>query len=373
MRRWALVAIILLLAAACDFSHVDPQQTVVISGRALTASGQPLGNVEVHLYKEPDVGEVIIGSVLALGTLGGICLLPDAPAVCHDGHTTTTAADGSYRFTIKGSDTQGLIGDASTLDVVFTNPTGGTRGASTTLRFKVQTTKVRLPPARLWNAGLHVAEDRSPRPTFATSWSRLPAADGRDPSYSVQLLDPTHGLALWSQQASGTRARIDARILEDHSADVAATARADLHGVDAVYLSARRQGRPIAGAPPSRHHACSAVTGTKKIATFKQPLCAPTDGDFTSPARLSAANNKVVTGAVIDFGHARHISLVTARGLAGSVVVEVSSNGSAYRQVGTGSTSTLAVHLPGRPVARYVRVRSPGGLGESLLTEVSAW
>jgi hypothetical protein len=369
MRRCALVTILLLTLTACDFSHVKPQQTVVISGRALDATGAPLRHVQVHLYKEADLGEVMVGSALTLGSLGGVCLFPGAPAICHKGRVTTTDAAGRYRFTVKGADTQGLIGDADTLDVVFG---GRTPGASTTLRFKAQSSQVRLPGARLWDAGLRVAARGGP--AFAASWQDLPAIDGSDAGYTMQLLDTARGVPLWSQPATAPHARIDARVLEDHTASAAVTARADMRsGVSAIYLSAQHPVRPSAGAPPSRHLPCLAVTGTTRLATSRQTVCAATDGDLVSPARLVATNGKVVSGVVVVLPRPRRVSFVVARGLAGQVVVEVSRDGRRYHRVGTGDGSTVAVSPPGRPVARYVRVRSPGGLDESLLAELSVW
>lgn len=372
MLKWAFIPIIALVVTSCDFSHVDPKATVVITGRALSATGAPLRNVAVSLYKEPDVGEAIVGTALALGSLGGVCLFPGAPAICRQGRTVTTNAAGAYRFTIKGSDTQGLIGDASTLDVVFSDPK---KTASTTLRFKAQSKRVTLPAARLWQAGLHVKGGTRAQPTFTTSWSALPGAAGSAAAYSVELLEPDRGLTLWTQAAAQKHtAKIDARILEDRAADAAVVARADLgRGVNGVYFGARRPVRPVAGAAPSRHAGCSAVSGTTKPVAFKQTVCVATDGDFASPARLTASSGKVVSGVVIDLGRPRRVSLIVGRGLGGSVVVEVSTNGKTYRQVSSVSGSGLAVDPPGRPVARYVRVRSPGGLDESLLTEVSVW
>jgi hypothetical protein len=366
--------ILLLIATACDFSHVKPGQTVVISGRALSATGAPLRNVTVHLYKEADFGEFLVGSALTLGSLGGVCLFRGAPAICHRGNTTTTTADGSYRFTIKGSDTQGLVGTAATLDVVFADPKGGAKPASTALRFTVQKATVRLPAAQLWRANLHVLVARARRPGFGAGWTALPGKYGADPSYGLQFLDPSQGLPLWSQTASGTHAVVDARILEDHAADVAVTARAALtDGVHAVYQSARVLRRPIAGVPPSRHQPCSAVTGTKRLSMFKQTVCVATDGNLESPSRLVATNGKVVTGVVVDLGRVRRVGLVVGRGLAGSVVVELSSNGTSYHRVAVSDTSTIAARPAGRPVARYVRVRSASGLDESMLAELSVW
>lgn len=376
MRRWGLVGIAALLApfvTGCHFSHVNPDQTVVISGRALTATGQPLSDVDVRLYKEPDAGEVIIGSVLAIGSLGSICLLPSAPAICSQGHTATTDAHGRYQFTIKGSDTQGLIGDASTLEVVFADPHGGARAATTTLRFTVGQTKLRLPAARLWRAGLHVTGSTQGQPTFALSYRRLPPAYGTGVMYGAEFSNPTNGSTVWTQPATPTGAQVDARIMEDQDTDAAIAARATLDGIDTSYLSARAPAAAVAGPAPSRNRPCAAVIGTNRPRSFPQSACAATDGDFTAAARLSVPRAKTVTGAVIDLGQARRVSLIVARGLSGPVLVELSTNGRDYRQVMRSSESTVAVRLPSRPVARYVRVRSAGGLSESLLTEISVW
>jgi hypothetical protein len=256
---------------------------------------------------------------------------------------------------------------------VFSDPSGGGRAASTTLRFKAQTTHVQLPTARLWSAGLHVRTSTGHRPAYETAWSDLPSKAGSDPTYSVQLLDPTNGLAVWSQTAGGTRTQIDARVAEDHATDAAVTARTKLGDVDAIYLSARKPVQAIAGAPPSRNRPCAAVTGTRKLRTSKQSDCGATDGDLLSPARLTAANGKTVTGVVVDLGRPRRITLLVARGVAGTVVLEVSKNGRSFQRVAVASGPTIAIVPGGRPVARYVRVRSATGLGESLLYEVSAW
>jgi hypothetical protein len=370
MRRCALVLIIVLFATACDFSHVKPQQTVTISGRALSATGAPLSNVQVHLYKEADFGEFIVGTVLTIGSLGGVCLFPGAPAICQKGRAATTDAKGGYRFSLKGSDTQGIVGDAAKLDVVFADPKAGATGPSTPLRFEAQQTVVRLPAASLWDARLHVTASAKGAPSVGLSWRPQHGSAG---SYAAQLLD-TRGAPLWSQSATAGRVRIDARVLEDRAAVATVTTRHDIaSGVNAVYLSARKPVRPVAGAPPSRHQPCSALTGTSHVAAFRQTVCVATDGDLTSPSRLVASNGKVVTGVMIQLERARRVSLVVARGLAGSAVVEVSANGRNWHTVATVNQSTAAVRLAGRPETRYVRVRSPGGLDESLIAEVSAW
>ena len=370
MRALIFVPIVALVATGCHFSSVKPDATVVISGRALSATGAALAHVQVHLYKEADFGEAIVGSVLAVGSLGGVCLFPGAPAVCHRGHVATTGADGSYQFTLKGSDTQGLIGDVSTLDLVVADPAAGARGPSTTVSFTVASTTVALPDARLWDAQPSATEGAG---RIALSWSGAPPA-GTSPSYAAQLLDPGSALPTWSQPAAGGRAEIDARILEDRAAAGAISARTTLRaGVHASYLSARVTLHPIAGTPPSRRRPCAAVSGTSTLTTTPQTGCRATDGDLSAPARLTAANAAVVSGVVVDLGQVQPINLVVVRGCAGMFVVELSADGLAYREVWAGTGATVAISPPGTPGARYVRVRSPSGLDESLLAEVSAW
>ncbi|MCU1657397.1 MAG: LigA protein [Pseudonocardiales bacterium] len=367
---FVLIAAVL---TGCTFSKVNANATVVVSGRALTARGSPLAGVQVRLFKEADLGEALVGIVLAVGTLGTMCLLPAAPAICRRARVATTDAGGGYTFTLKGSDTQGLIGTEAALDLVAAAP--GANGPSTTISFKARQTTVTLPDARLWNAIPRVSEGSG---RVQLAWSSLPATAGRGAAYLAQLFDPTRQVPMWSQPESGTRADIDARVLEDHSASVAVAARTALTGggtsdVHASYLSSRLAVQPIAGAPPSRRHPCRAVTGTATPASTPQTVCGVTDGNLVTPARLKAAKAQVVTGVAVDLGSVRPVDLVVARGVAGMVVVELSDDGATYHAAATSSESTVAVSPPGRPAARFVRVRSPSGLDESLMTELSVW
>ncbi|HET9443032.1 MAG TPA: hypothetical protein VFO65_06895, partial [Acidimicrobiales bacterium] len=89
--------------------------------------------------------------------------------------------------------------------------------------------------------------------------------------------------------------------------------------------------------------------------------------------RLSSGGAEVVTGVVVDLGSARPIDLVVGRGVAGQVLVELSDDGSTFRPAATQAGPAFAVAPPGRPSARFVRVRSATGLDLSLLAEVSVW
>jgi hypothetical protein len=211
-------------------------------------------------------------------------------------------------------------------------------------------------------------------------WSALPRAASGPAKYFAQLFDPRREAPVWSQPAASDGGTIDGRVLEDSAAKAAVTARATLNGatgtkdVHAAYLSARLPVQPLTGAPPSRNRPCFAVSGTApNLATTRQSRCAATDGNLISSAGLHATKAANVTGVVVDLGRPRRIDLVVARGVAGMYTIELSKDDRTYVSIGTTSASPGAVQPAGSPVARYVRVRSPGGLTESLLTEISVW
>lgn len=367
----ALFAALAVALAGCSFSSIEPDATVRVTGRALDAAGQPLAGVDVLLFKQADIGEVVFGAVLTVGSLGTVCLLPEPPTICRSAHRATTDGAGRYEFEVKGSDTQGSLGTESTLHVTFAGPAAA---GSTSVSFTAEDTTVSLPEARLWSPAPKVAQ-RGGR--IAVSWSPLPDGAGSDPAYSLRLFR-RGGSVLWTQPASRGSGVVDPRLLEDVPGAVAVGADALLEGgsgagtVRAHHLSARLPVRPTAGAPPSRGRPCGAVTGTAPPAAGGFSRCAATDGDLTAPARLEGGG-EAVTGAAVDLGTARPVRLVVARGFAGQVLVEVSTDGRSYRTVATGSGPALAISPQGSPRARFVRLRSPSGLDQGLASEVSVW
>jgi len=362
-----------LTVVGCSVSDVDPDATVRISGHALDARGRPLADAEVLLFKQADIGEILIGTTLAIGTLSTICLLPDPPAICNEARKATTDEDGTYEFELKGSDTQGTLGTESTLNVVFSGPEAQ---GSTSVSFTVKDTAVTVPDARLWKAAPRVSDAGG---ALRLSWSPLPKAAGKDAGYSTQLFEGDTGSVFWSQAASGDEASVDPRLLEDRDGSVAVNATTSLSGgsgtgdVRANYLSARLPVEDSAGAPPSRGQPCAAVVGTKPTLGEPPEVCPMTDGDLTAAARLEGLGKKAVSGVVLDLGSVRPVDLVVARGFAGQFLVEVSTDGKVWQPVGSELGRTVAVTPPGRPSARFVRVRSPAGLDESLAAEVSVW
>jgi hypothetical protein len=372
MRRvLALLAAMSLAATGCSFSSVDPDADIHITGRVLDASGKPLSGAKVLLMKQADIGEVIFGTILAIGTLSTICFVPDAPAICDKARVATSDADGRYEFDLKGSDTQGTLGTESTLTVTFSGPAAQ---GSTTVSFTAQDTSIKLPDAGLWRARPRLSSGSG---QIGLSWSPLPSSAGSDAAYSAQVFDADGQTPLWSQPASGRSASIDSRILEDRPGTIAVSAGTDLSGgsgtgdLRASFLSTRLPVDDSAGAPPSRGRPCAAVTGTTRPRSGTLSSCPATDGDLTAAAHLSGRGKRVVTGAVVDLGASRPFSLVVARGFSGQFLLEVSDDGTTYRTVLTSSSS--AVSPADRPTARFVRVRSASGLDQSLLSELSVW
>lgn len=367
----AVLAALSISAAACSFSSVDSDAPVHITGRALDSGGQGLAGTQVLLFKQADIGEVLFGAVLAVGSLSTVCFLPDPPALCRKARSATTDSAGNYEFDLTGKDTQGTLGTASTLNVVFA-ATDGT--SSTTVSFVAEDEEISLPPARLWKSKPRVTTNAG---SFQLRWSPLPAAAGANPTYSAQAYEGDQTSPLWTQSADGSSAEIDQRILEGAAGTVSASARTDLSGasgagqVRASYLSKRLKVKSSSGTPASRGRPCAAVTGTAPARDARFTRCAATDGELNTPAHLKAAG-KTVTGVTVDLGSARQVDLVVARGFSGQVVVEVSEDGKTYRIVAT-STGTVAVDVPGSPRARFVRLRSPSGLDESLSAELSVW
>ena len=296
-------------------------------------------------------------------------ILPEAPAICNKAVKARTDGDGRYEFEVKGEDTQGTLGNASTMNVVFSAGRGKT---STAVSFVADGEHVSLPDARLWNPKPQVRDSDDIR----LSWS--PLRGSGKVSYSALLYDASGSSAIWSQKASGDSATLDTRILEDRRGTAAVGATAKLDGADgaddvrANYLSARLPVRGTAGRPLSRGKACAPVSDVGPVTTGCFGRCGVTDGKLDAPAQLGKGGVPV-TGAVVDLGSRRPIDLVVARGFSGQLLLEVSDDNHNYRLVATGSGTAVALEPNVATTARYVRLRSPSGLDLSLGYEISVW
>jgi len=103
MRRVsALVASLAVAVTGCSFSSVDPNASVVVSGTALDASGKPLAETKVLLFKEADIGGVL-SAASSRSLAGHVCRLLNSSTLvsasgfpeASRGAETSTAAFGS--------------------------------------------------------------------------------------------------------------------------------------------------------------------------------------------------------------------------------------------------------------------------------------
>lgn len=364
----AALAVGLLASAGCTASKLASDATVTLTGSVQDANGSPLANTRVVLLKEADFGEIFSGAVIALSTLGLSCLVGQPPSFCARAPHTSTDATGSFSFHLKGSDTQGSVGNADSFDVA---------AAGTNVRFRIQRTQLALPTLRAWGqpVSLSTAGGRATvvRPD-------LPAAYGGSPTYAVSFADATTAQPVWAVSPAQHSVSVDARVLEDRRGTVEADARTRQPGPDTNFdFTYRSQTAAFSGpgAPPSRGATC-ASGGPAQAPRPLQP-CGLTDGDlFTSAplprvAACASCTPPVLSEVTLDLGTLRPLSLVVVRGSDGPLAVEASVDSALWTPIGTLSGNPGAVTAPAGLHARFVRVRTSSGLGIDSLTEVSAW
>jgi len=375
MRRLLVaLAVASLVLVGCETSQVDGSATVTVSGRILRADGSPAARVAVGLEEEPSLGELAAGTLIVPLTLFTACLADPPPALCRDRDVrrTTTAADGTYSFQMRGSDTQTFFGNVRDLSVSAELPpaTGEVAGAAVNAVFNVQTENLRLPDLQLWEPQVAVGRGR-------IGWEPLAGAGG----YQVGVED-TGAEPVWTFESRGREVTFDPRILEDTAGSLAVSTRAPATAegttVSILRRSARVAYRSTAGPPISRGQPCA----PRDIVVARCPL---TDGDFTTrlpapPASTSTTTTTTITNqpapgptvaspsdwVSIDLGRPRDVALVVVRGCA--CQVEGSVDGQRWTPLGRSTGFTAVVPARTGP-ARYVRLSgSVAGMGE-----VSIW
>lgn len=367
MRRvLALVLLAALLGGCGESSRVDRDAEVRISGSVTAPGGAPLAGRPVRLgsaLAADDAG-------LALLTVGLSCAGGGCRGKVFD---ASTDARGAYAFTVQGRDTQGSLGTVrrQLVSVSAAPGDGQVSGASATAEFVVQTERVTLPRLALEDPGLRL-EDRAPSVLARWSTRRAGPLD-----LGFETASP---VPVWRQRATGWRAALDARVLEDASGQVVLSGRSTdrIQGSE-VALGWRSPGTAFAsaaGAPPSRAARCR---WSRPGALTTDATCGLTDGDLVeaadappvcAPGQSTAAPNACPppsTVTVLLAGPLRP-DLLVLRGCGSGCPVSTSSDGKAFRPVGTGSGDHAALRLDRRPVvAVQVALRGQG------LREVSVW
>ena len=369
MRLSSIVALVTaaLLLAGCAASKLDADATVRVTGTVLDAAGQPARGADVALFKVADIGEVLVGATLAIGTLGASCFVPGGPAFCQDARKTTTDDSGKFSYSLKGSDTQGSVANARDFDLTaFVGRTTG-KPQVASVRFKVQRTDLEVPPLRVWDAQATTAAASG---GVRTSWPALPADYGESPTYALRFV--ADNKTVWSVAKAAPGDRVDGRYLEDARGAVEVGASTSRSGPDTkfryTYFAA---GGSFAGTgkPPSRGAACFSATADG-AATALSP-CRLTDGDLSTAAQFSG-DATARPSAYVDLGSSRPVSLVVARGAAGTTEIETSDDAKNWTVLGPGGGSLVSAD--GRGIrARYVRIRTTNNVDISSLSEISVW
>lgn len=366
-----IVAIVTLgaMATACTASKLQADATVRVTGTVLDASGQPARNADVALFKRADIGEVLIGATLAIGTLGLTCFVANAPSFCEGARKARTDDSGAFSFSLKGSDTQGSVANASDFDLLarVPRPAGGDLASS--VRFKIQQEDLEVPALRVWDATPSVTAERG---AVRTSWTGLPGGYGDSPDYGVRFVDGQKRV-VWNVADAKPGARVDSRLLEDQRGAVEVTASTSTPGPDTTFrYTFFSQGAPYsgAGAPPSRGAACVASSADGQTAPLSP--CLLSDGDLFAAANLSSGGG-VRTGVYLDLGAPKPIGLVVGRGATGTTAIEASDDARTWTMVGPGSGSLISASPNGSVRARYVRIRTTNNVDIGNLTEISVW
>jgi hypothetical protein len=327
------------------------------------ADGTALAATKLVLLKELDIGEVVGGLFVTTASLGLACLSDHPPALCADNaHLTTTDSSGGFSFSLKGGQTQGSLGTASTMELMVRAPgrSSDIAAAASMAEFQVQTATLALPDLRIWQPDLSWAAGDKP------SWSSLPGSYGGSPAYSVEFYD-LRGGQWWVTGSMKSGEPVDGRVLEnlDGTFDVAARASGTANGttVDYTYISGSVPFRADAGAPPSRGASCAAVMSSGRLVFTR---CALTSGFAQSSSQLGAG----ATAVIVDLGQQRAISLIVLRGCSGQCKVAVSADLTAWTDVGSATGAYTTMSVTANRSARFVRV-STGNV--TSLRQLSVW
>jgi hypothetical protein len=329
------------------------------------ADGQPLRQRPVRMGAGITNGEL----GLAIFTLGLSCTTGGCSGRTFD---TTTDANGAYSFTLKGSDTQSLLGEAVDEAVVATGAPGPQQvsGASTAATFRVQVNDVHLPVLDLVDPGLTIASAAA----IDAHWS-TPQPGPYDLTFETTATTP-----IWRVTTLESGATIDRRVLEDSSGRVVVSgSKEDAVAGSTVDIRWRSPALGFVGAgaaPPSRGRPCHflSTSGTALDAS----TCALTDGNLVrADALASVCPTPTSQGTACEAAASVDIALrdptpaelVVVRGCTDTCAVAVSTDGTTFAPAGavTGDFGTLA--LDGASVVAVRVSITP----TTHLREVSVW
>lgn len=382
---YAVAAALLVAGSACTASRVDPDAAIAIRGLLQRQNETPVAGARVALARQTDPADVFT----TVFSLGLSCLSDELPNACRGARIATSSDDGSFAYRLRGRDTQGLVGTASTMELTarMRRAPNEVEGPVSSRAFLVQAGSIDA-PLRFWEPRLAATADRR---TTRVTWSRLPGSilPSSVPLSGIRadvVFEGPNGRPVWRYRNVRSGDALDARLLEDSAGSVSVLAHtegievADHEGsrLDVGFRSGRRAYERASDAPASRGASCS-IDG-EDGAAVAQASCGLTDGDFEEAFRpVSAACDTPCaepspSRAVVDLGRTRPVDFVVLRGCNGRCTVETSRDARTWRLAGGGGDGfdeDVALRLAAAVRARYVRVRAAGGL--TALREVSVW
>ena len=256
-----------------------------------------------------------------------------------------------------------------------------------------------LPDLRLWAPALG---SRAADGDVLFGFDALPEQDGYardDVRYRLALLPSRPDAPVAAPDVSGTRARVDSRLLEDAGGNAVAVATGEVGQDEVVWYSGAAPYRAPSGRPLSRGKLCQ--IGVPGVGTRTQAPCWTGDGRTVplqgavvqdadplgrplecrperadDPQGFARCSRAAVAAVRVDLGTVQPLGSVVVRACPGVCLVETSRDGTAWsapevvdqtlgtsRFVGLGDDAQpvpVLVELPEATTGRYVRVRSDG-------------
>ncbi|WP_020522050.1 discoidin domain-containing protein [Catelliglobosispora koreensis] len=373
--RLAATGLAAILAMACGTSNLANDAEVSIAGELRLPDGKPAAGLTVGLVKEPGAVDALVELAATVSSVGLLCLTQTV-SICKGARKTTTDDAGKFRFTMRGSDTKTMLGNAS--GFLVSSSLGDGR-PSVQVRFEVEQPTVDVPATTFWEpAPLEVKADKA---QIRYSWPQTV----KGAKYALSI---TSGKTeVWQQDVSGA-GQLDARVASDIKGNLHAIATTTQDGSATTFTTVHRSQAAaftgLAGPAPSRGSSCfvAAQEGSAPISP-----CSLTDGAYTgqpiplqqcvtassapasTPSPAACAANTWVSA---DLGTSRTVSAVILHGLqaGGSYTVESSVDGAQWTARATNPGTNYARVTFAPVTARYVRVRSERVSG---LREFAIW
>lgn len=370
---------LLVLSTACTMSEIEPDADVQLHGTAHNEWGEPLEGHRVALTKEPDIGEVLSGIIWGPVTILA-CLGDAPPPICEGSRFGSTNALGQFTFSMKGSDTQGVVGQASMFTAVASLPAslGQAQGPTTYQRFSIQNEQMHLPPLLLWTTELEISTSAQELGVSLSGSETL--------EYSLRFeVANAVGATVW-EVAEYSESSLDRRIFEDQDVRVMAVMRrqqeADGVAVEMVSHSSTYRIPGNGLSPLSRGVACSILDADGTLQP--QEPCSLTDGNLATPFPLlehdcdfeteDCADSPVNSQAVVDLGETVSAETLVLRLGQNETDVAYSADGESWIEARQRAQGFVQVTLPQASPIRFVRLTSGRYLGSLAgLSEVSVW